>query len=118
MSQNLQNLVWKEESKICGKNAVLHVSQNLENHDENVSGPQKKVNINFTCLYSSGFNFENILWCSWKKKYLCDHLKCDKNLLQNIDGHVEDDDYDDNDDDDKNLLQNIDGHVEVVILHR
>ena len=42
-------------------------------------------------------------------------MKCDKNLLQDIDGHVKDDVYDDND---KNLLQNIDGHVEVVILHR
>ena len=50
-----------------------------------------------------------------KKTSLCDFLKCDKNLLQDIDGHVKDDVYDDND---KNLLQNIDGHVEVVILHR
>ena len=24
-----------------------------------------------------------------KKPSLCDYLKCDKNLLQNIDGHVE-----------------------------
>ena len=29
-----------------------------------------------------------------------------------------DDYYDNDDDDDKNLLQNIDGHVEVVIFHR
>ena len=30
-----------------------------------------------------------VVFLGKKKPSLCDYLKCDKNLLQNIDGHVE-----------------------------